>query len=254
MDTSTKPTGSARLHFARFEFKYVLSQRLREEVEAELGYFMDLDPYVSSAAEGSYFVRSLYFDDPAYTAFYDKIDGLRSRFKFRLRTYTDQPGDGTPLFLEVKRRTDNLVTKDRVVVDLPVDNEHERGSRLAETVLASAAEGPVCSQFAYDLYRRRLRPVALIDYRRRPYISRFDPEFRLTMDDRLQCTAADSLFPSRGQCSRQGLPGYAIMEVKFRFHVPSWFHRIIQSYELRRVSISKICRGMDVLELAENLS
>ena len=41
------------------------------------------------------------------------------------------------------------------------------------------------------------------------------------------------------------------MEVKFRYHIPSWFHRIIQSYELRRVSISKICAAMETLEMAE---
>ena len=34
------------LHFSRFEFKYVLSQPRREEVESELGHFVELDPYV----------------------------------------------------------------------------------------------------------------------------------------------------------------------------------------------------------------
>jgi hypothetical protein len=45
------------------------------------------------------------------------------------------------------------------------------------------------------------------------------------------------------------VPGYTVMEVKFRYHMPSWFHRIIQAFELRRVSISKICTGTQALGL-----
>lgn len=252
--SSLRHAASTRLHFARFEFKYVLPRQARDEIEAELNYFMHLDPYVSPAADRSYMVRSLYFDDRVYSAFYDKIDGIHSRHKFRLRTYTDRPERSVPLFLEIKNRNDNLVTKHRVIVRHRVGNGHVEGDELVEDVLSSAEDGPLRRQFEYELHRRRLRPVALIDYRRRPYVSKFDPEFRLTFDDRLQCTSTDSLFPSLAATSRQGLPGYTIMEVKFRFHLPSWFHRIIQSYELSRTSISKICRGLDVLELAPNLS
>jgi len=112
----------------------------------------------------------------------------------------------------------------------------------------------VLHQFEYQLYRRRLRPVALIDYFRRPYISKYDPEFRITFDEQLNATATDSLFPSARERSRLVIPGFSIIEVKFRYHLPAWFHRIVQSYELRRVSISKICQGLEALELVENLS
>ena len=50
------------------------------------------------------------------------------------------------------------------------------------------------------------------------------------------------------------MPGYTIMEVKFRHHMPSWFHHILQAYELRRRSVSKICEGMTRLGLIEDLS
>jgi hypothetical protein len=92
----------------------------------------------------------------------------------------------------------------------------------------------------------------LIDYERRPYVSRYAPEFRLTFDDALRATHTRLLHPHREQI-RSVLPGYTILEVKFRFHVPSWFHRIIQSYELRRVSISKYCRGVEAFRLTPHL-
>jgi hypothetical protein len=40
------------------------------------------------------------------------------------------------------------------------------------------------------------------------------------------------------------------MEVKFDTTVPAWFHGILQSYELTRVPLSKICEGMKSLDIA----
>ena len=48
------------------------------------------------------------------------------------------------------------------------------------------------------------------------------------------------------------ITGFTVMEVKFRRHIPSWFHRLIQAYELRRVSMSKICKAMEILGLVED--
>ncbi len=75
------------LHFSRFEFKYVLDQATRESVEAELGHFVELDPYVQGQPGHRYFVRSLYYDDARFSAFHEKHDGLLTRSKFRVRTY-----------------------------------------------------------------------------------------------------------------------------------------------------------------------
>lgn len=243
-----------KLHFARFEFKYILSAQLRNELESELSYFLEFDPYVESRSKHQYFVRSLYFDDPYYSCFYDKVSGLHTRSKFRLRTYTNVPSDGTPQFLEIKGRYNNLVLKDRAPLNKTfwVTNEGDNG--LVQNIQQGLDPGEVSRKFNYDLYRKRLRAVALVDYVRRPYISRFDPEFRLTFDSELTGTNTRRLFPDGSEPqSRKFLPGYTVMEVKFRRHIPSWFHRLIQAYELRRVSVSKICHAMEVLEIAEDL-
>jgi hypothetical protein len=244
-----------KLHFARFEFKYIMPTALRDEVEKELGYFLELDPFVSATPDRKYFVRSLYYDDPEYTCFFDKVEGLRSRSKFRLRTYTKDPSVDAPAFLEIKGRYNNLVFKHRVPITGGGEWRSDESSKLAQHILDNTKVGdPVRTQFEYELLRKQLQPVALIDYKRRPYVSKYDPEFRLTFDEQLQGIIATGLFPSSWARSRALLPGYTVIEVKFRYHMPSWFHRIIQAYELRRVSISKICRGMEVLEIAEDVS
>jgi len=245
---------SSPLHFARYEFKYILSVSQCQQIEKDLQHFLQYDPFVLEKENHQYQVRSLYFDDPVYTAFYDKTDGLHSRYKYRLRTYSLAEFDKTPVFLEVKGRHNNLVYKHRTPIESAELSWGELANQaLPEAILAYGQASKVLEQFDFDLARKRLQAVALIDYLRRPYISKFDAGFRLTFDSHLQVTQTDRLFPSQSlSFSRKVLPGHVILEVKFRHHMPSWFHAIIQAYELQRVSISKICSGMECLGLVND--
>jgi len=241
----------ARLHFLRFEFKYLLCADLRREIESELGYFLQLDPYVGARTDRRYLVRSLYFDDPDYGCYFAKVEGELHRSKFRVRTYSRDPAEACAAFLEIKGRHDALVFKHRTPLALGAAGAFAAGERgMTQAVIARAVDGPVLQQFRFEIERRRLVPFMLIDYQRRPYVSRFDPEFRLTFDDGLQATRSESLYPAAWETARNVLPGWTIMEVKFRRHVPSWFHRVLQSYDLRRQSVSKICKGMEAWDLS----
>jgi hypothetical protein len=235
-----------KLNFSRFEFKYLLPSKLRDEIELELGHFMKLDPYVNGQDHKKYRVRSLYFDDPSFTNFYDKVDGIRSRQKFRIRTYSTTSTEDCATFLEIKGRQDALVYKHRVAVDLKGRGNFNVGERvLPNNILSRVPAGTLKTQFEYEKVRKNLMPVMLIDYMRRPMVSKLDPEFRLTFDDTLMGTSTNCLYPSRRDVPKKLLSGYTVMEVKFRRHIPKWFHRIIQSYDLQRVSISKVCVGIE---------
>ena len=242
----------AKLHFSRFEFKYVLPKDLRDQIEAELSHFVALDPYVEKQEGQKYMVRSLYWDDERLTAYNDKIDGLIHRSKFRLRTYTNEAESKAPRFLEIKGRHDNLVFKHRIPVDIGPNEANVSGSDLSDLILARTEESEVRNRFLFSVLKRRIKPYAVVDYLRRPYISRFDPEFRLTFDEQLHSVDSDQLFPRNTDRGRRIAPGYTVMELKFRRHVPSWFHRIIQAYELRRRSFSKICAATVALGLVED--
>lgn len=237
------------LDFSRFEFKYVLRKSQREVVEAELGFFMQLDPFVHQEDHNRYFVRSLYFDDPQHSAFHDKMDGLKHRSKFRIRTYGTHPGEA-PVFLEEKGRHDNRVFKHRVQL-VDTGTEVSATQLIGKIISAETSDRDLSDKFTYDYFRKQIKPVALIDYYRRPYISKYDHEFRVTFDEELRATETDKLFPDRS--ARRLLPGYTVMEVKFGRTVPAWFHRIIQSNQLRRGPLSKICEGMQTLNIASEL-
>ncbi len=236
------------LHFSRFEFKYVLDQATRESVEAELGHFVELDPYVQGQPGHRYFVRSLYYDDARFSAFHEKHDGLLTRSKFRVRTYGRAIDDPAPWFLEQKGRHNNLVWKHRTPISAAIDRRLA-GDALTRALMGHAAPSEVRDRFEIAVWKSRIRPGVLVDYVRRPYVSRFDPEFRLTFDAELAACAIDTLFPPQ-PVMRGLLRGYTVMEVKFGRHVPAWFHRILQAHELVRRSISKVCAATEALGLA----
>lgn len=243
-----------KLHFSRFEFKYILPKSKRDEVESELRYFLTLDPYVAEKPNKKYFVRSLYFDDSSFSNYYEKTDGMLDRQKFRIRTYTDDPKEGCSTFLEIKGKHNALVYKHRSpFIDLSEDSFLIKSTDMIPSTLLNTDESPTLNQFRFEVERKRLKAAILIDYYRRPYTSKYAPDFRLTFDDTLTGIKSKTLFPTPRDSVKAILRGYTVMEVKFNHHMPSWFHRIIQSYELRRVSISKYCKGIEVFNLAQNL-
>lgn len=233
--------------FGRFEFKYIIPARLSALLEAELRDFMEVDPFCRTRPEQSYLVRSLYFDAPDYSCYYEKIDGMLDRQKFRLRTY-DEPGS-SPCYLELKGRQNHFSYKHRIPIDARLRDLIESGSW---STLAAAGGPAVLDCFAVSACRRNLGPRVVVEYRRRPYISRRDYRFRVTFDYELRGIAANKLDRASGRTAAV-LPGHTVLEIKFEHAVPAWFQRLIAAYELRRVSISKYCRAAEALTLVRNL-
>lgn len=242
--------GGSPLHFLRFEFKYLLDAATRQAVEGALQPFLEPDPFVTRQPDRAYFVRSLYFDDARCSAFHDKIDGVLHRSKFRLRTYGRSIDDPAPWFLEEKGRHDTLVWKHRAPLSGML-NRRARGEALNRGIVRAAAAGPVRDRFELACVRAGVRPYMLVDYVRRPYVSRFDPEFRLTFDAQITARATDAMADEFAQ-ARGVLRGWTVMEVKFRRRVPLWFQRLVQGLELRRQSLSKVCAATAALGLASS--
>lgn len=240
--------------FSRFEFKYILKEDLKTKIEKQVQYFMKYDGFVHPEFSNSYFVRSLYFDGPDSFNFYEKIDGIKKRKKFRLRTYDKEYGK-TSLFLEQKGRNVNRVFKHRTLIeknDLIKFYEAEDFGYLLEKY----GEIKIINEFISDSVKRKISPVVLVDYIRRPYISDYDMNFRITFDSNIMSKPSKNLFPENDNSEDyiHCLPGYTILEVKFYRKIPAWFHKIIMVYNLERVSVSKFVLGMKTSKIAVDLS
>ena len=243
--------------FLRYEFKYDFANKQRNDIESELQHFMQLDPFVEDHSDKKYFVRSLYFDTPNLAAYDEKTDGIKYRKKFRLRTYSEDTHCGVPIFLEQKGRVNNYVFKERSILPESLQAILRNGvtRRFVKSVLAtrlSRVPKEVFQKFVFQVLYLRLQPAVLVDYHRRPYVSRYDLEFRLTFDDGLHGMPSSILFPKRTSLRRRLIPGYTILEIKFLSHIPAWFHRLIRTYDLERFSLSKYCLGLNSTGLVEN--
>jgi len=109
--------------------------------------------------------------------------------------------------------------------------------------------------FIFDSSRKNLKPLVLVDYKRRPYINKFGLYFRLTFDTNLLTSKTNNLFSNNSYSSwLECKAGYTILEVKFDRSIPAWFHRIIQCHNLKRKSISKFVIGMSSCGLASETS
>ena len=231
--------------FLRYEFKYFMSSKISDEIFNQSLNFMNIDNYAQFNKDNKYLVRSLYFDNDDYNNFFEKVDGIKLRKKFRLRSYDKQLNSKIPIFLEMKGRVHDRIIKKRLLIDRNDLKYFEKLNNLEE-LYKKYNKNTLIKDFIYDVKKKRIKPKIMIDYNRRPLINKFGLYFRLTFDSDLITSKSKHLFYNKDKSNfaLQYKPGNSILEVKFERSIPAWFHRIIQSYNLNRRSISKFVLGV----------
>lgn len=231
------------LHFQRFEFKYPMHKPTADKIIPALLKHMKWDPFVAKNEDKFYYVTSLYFDNSGYGCFFEKESGEKFRKKFRLRIYDNEITPETKMFVEIKRKNNALVLKDRVILparrareiivdNRSVDNFREFGEGDAE----------VLREFLWTKNYNCLTPKLLVSYKRKPLVSKYDEEARVTFDYDIKAKTTKWFDGERG--FREVLPNALILEIKYNNVLPYWLHEIIQKYGLERVAFSKYCNSL----------
>ena len=245
-------TKNIQQKFSRFEMKYIIRKSISESIQKEIRNFMIYDGYANKELKKNYFVRSLYFENNNYSNFNEKVDGVKLRHKYRIRTYSNKLDKNTPIFLELKGRENLRTYKTRFFIeqnDLNLFFEKKNYFKLKKTY----SDNYLIEQFIFDCYRKNLSPKILVDYNRTPYINKSGLYFRLTFDNNIVSLSNSSLYStSLNSGWRECLAGFTILEVKFESSIPAWFQRIVQSYQLQIRSISKFVIAADTLGLASD--
>ena len=247
------PINNPLQRFARYEFKYFLNKNLRDAIEKEVRYFMEYDGYTHRELHNSYIVRSLYFDNFISSNFNEKVDGIKKRSKYRIRTYSQNESTNVPIFLEKKGRVNERTYKVRTEIKAQHLNDFSKPEHY-EIILKNYKDNELVLEFVFDTIRKKLKPKVLVDYIRRPYTNKYGLYFRLTFDSNISAVLSNNLFLGENSNYFQKCrAGYTILEVKFDRSIPPWFHRIIQNYNLHRLSISKFVMGMEQCGIAEDI-
>ena len=237
------------LYFSRFEIKFVIDENISKILQKKIDKFMEIDPFAKNFENQKYFVRSLYFDNDKFHNFNQKIDGLKIRHKFRLRTYSNIKDDSSIVFIEKKGRFNERTYKIRKKINISdLENFTLDDDKIA---LAKKYQNEkIINEFIFDFYKQKLKPKVLVDYYRKPYVNKYGVYFRLTFDSNLSSMGnKNNLFPTYND-TKLTIPGYEILEVKFDRTIPPWFQKIIQSFELKRLSVSKFVLGCETSNLA----
>lgn len=229
MGSSAHPQDAVGSEFRRYEFKYWVESRTREEILGYLSNFMSLDPHDPSG--DGYRVTSLYLDSPAAGTYREKVDGDIRRRKYRIRYYND---DTSRISLEIKEKRNLYVRKYRRVELL------EAGEPLSQNVLCPSGEGD--RTFDASVRMLNLRPSCWVSYRRIALIGNNNRDLRVTFDTGLCGTLASGfsldaleLRPVFLSLWRQPV----IMEIKFDHYLPTWMDVCIRELGLTPESISK---------------
>lgn len=141
----------------RHEIKYIISLREAELLKYRLRALLRPDPHART--DGSYFIRSLYFDDTDYRAYHEKIAGVKERTKYRIRFYNM---DDSRITLEKKSKDGDFSGKESVRISRELTEAFLTGGEAAARY--RRARTRACPAAAERLEARsagRLRPVSV---------------------------------------------------------------------------------------------
>jgi hypothetical protein len=216
-------------HYINLTDYYILRQRLETVLYR--------DPHVGT--DGTYQIRSLYFDTPEDQALREKLDGVKDRDKFRIRYYNQ---DTSFIHLEKKSKRGDTCFKDAIRIQM------EQAQALAEGDFTwmKDKEEPLLVELYRSMAQQNLRAKTIVDYERDPFIYPAG-NVRVTLDHHirtgLRCT--DFLNPD---CTTIPIVEDAIiLEVKWDAYLPDIVRDAVQLHSRRSTAFSKyaMCRAYD---------
>jgi hypothetical protein len=236
-------TNGRTIEFGRREVKYLIDRSRRTALTRDLVALMRRDAHAGS--DGTYVVRSLYFDSPDFVAYHEKLAGEAVRHKLRVRTYGEDAEHVSRVRLEVKSRYLSFIHK--ISVDLSPEEYAEVDRALKNRTMPPARllESHDVSKEFFRLQRLyNFEPKIVVQYRRQAFERLEINRTRVNFDDQLMGTRIlDLLGPLRA--ARPVLQaGHSILEIKVDGGLPFWLHQLIGKYELCDRAISKYCLGV----------
>lgn len=216
-----------QMTFKRYELKYLLNKKEKEEILLAMKPHMKLDDY------GRTVIRNIYFDTENFRLIRRSLEKPVYKEKLRIRSY--KPVQITdPVFVEIKKKYKSVVYKRRLL--LP-----------EKTVMESFRTGeplPVCSQIGDEIqyfreYYKNLQPSVFLSYEREAFYSLDGSDFRVTFDENILYRRNDISLGS--EIYGHPLLGkqQTLMEIKTSGGIPLWMSETLTKHYLYKTSFSK---------------
>lgn len=224
----------------RHELKFLLPIAEKEKFLEAIQFA--IRPDSNTGPDGFYRVSSLYYDTSDKQAFYEKLDGVLRRKKFRLRRYGRMDGSPSPAFFEIKHRFASMICKERTCLTAEISDSLYQGQLMPEQLASSSLGFPVslAHQIEFNHPSLPLEPAVLVSYLRQAWVGLEEPDLRITFDTSLSAHPPED-YTSPGRVAGQGFleDDQAVLEVKFDHQLPRWLQQRLISRGLHPVRYSK---------------
>lgn len=216
----------------RHELKYYISIK---EYKIFSEVFRKILPIDANCSENfQYWIRSLYFDTMDNNDFYEKVIGINSRKKIRLRLYNLQQEQ---VKIEIKNRVNQYMMKETALLNKDEVVQLIDGNK--EILLQK--NNPTLNRIYYFLSRDYYRPTVLVDYDREAYLCQFQ-NIRITFDKYIRASTIDfNLFGKEVNMIPVFDHEIIVLEVKYQQFLPHYIREIISNCSGTRDAISKYC-------------
>lgn len=214
----------------RHELKYIIDEGTYRLLIARLAPLMMPDKF---GKNGEYRVTSLYFDDIYGSGYNDKVSGMATRRKFRIRSYDL---NDSRIMLEAKHKDDNYVSK--LSKQLTTEQYHSLLKGDCSFMKEHDWEEDVFGEYYRSNLVAGLKPKVIVDYSRHAFVYPHG-NVRITFDKKLSaCYNTVDMFAENAFYS----PIYSreiILEIKYDNYLPSSIQAVIQGINSPKQSVSK---------------
>lgn len=224
----------------RYELKYIISMSLKLPIRAFVASYLDLDPFAERALDHAYPIHSIYLDSPSLRTYQATINGDRNRYKLRVRYYDDRPE--SPVYLEMKRRLNDVIQKKRCAVPRAALERVLAGD--ASCLRPKDLEGHAI--FCHHMHQIGATPRAHVAYVREAWVSRHDNSVRVTMDRDVRVEPKFDLVPQVAMSKPvEPFDGQMVLELKYTNRFPEWFRELVRAFHLMQSGGPKYTGGVE---------
>ena len=219
----------------RHELKYIISAAQAEILKQRLSLVMDVDTN-SKNNDHTYLIRSLYFDDLYSNSYYEKLDGILYRKKYRIRIYN---GEDSFIRLECKYKHNNMTSKRQVKLTKEQCLDLISGKTDIET------DNELLKMFMAEMKAQHLIPSVIVDYIRVAYTYPIST-VRITFDSKIKSGRYNyNLFEKNEAFASVIDDNLVVLEVKFDEILPAHIAMILETIPSYRQAVSKfaLCRS-----------
>lgn len=224
----------------RHEIKFIISKQMSLVLKQRLALAMDVDKN-SVNLDNTYFIRSLYFDDINSTAYYEKIDGVLYRKKYRIRIYNN---DSSFIRLERKWKHNNMTSKDQLKISK--ENCINLLTNQFDNIDKELLNHSLMKEFITDIKVFGLKPSVIVDYKRLAYTYPIS-EVRITFDEKIKSGLYNCNLFNMDRITYDVIDNdEVVLEVKFNEVLPEHISIILQTIPMYRQAVSKfaLCRSI----------